>query len=236
VRRRSALVVALLLAVWSGPLAAQETVAGLPAVDVPYGAVLRLDGRLDGEAWHHAARVALADSAALSLQHDGSSIFLALRTRDERIGSICVARGAEVRVLHASMALGEVTYTAVDGGWRRGRDFAWGMRETDSGEVAEGRRAAWYAQHGWVATTAPMSRPLHVLQFRIAAPSAEEELRVAVTHLAMSGEGSVGRWPAGSDDCSRPELVMGAAPEEAEFRTGEWALVRLLSPATAPQR
>jgi hypothetical protein len=206
-------------------------VAGL-TIAVPHGPAPRLDGRAEG--WDQAAVVLLPDASELRLLHDGSSLFIGLLTASERIGSICIASGSQVRVLHASMALGDVTYTARADGWRRGPDFAWGMRETDLLDATQRRRAAWYAEHGWVATTAPMSRPLHLLQFRVAVDAHRvDDLRLAVAHLAMTGAGAVVRWPDGGDDCGRAELVQGAAPETAQFRPQEWSGLRLLSPAAA---
>lgn len=220
-------VLSLLLLLGAGTLHAQQL------LEVPHPPVAPvLDGRLAPGEWDVAARVALPDGSTLRALHAEGSVFLALESGEERIGSICVADNQQVRVLHASMALADVTWAREGDAWVRGRDFAWGMRETGLDETVQQRRRDYHAANGWVATTAPMSRPAHVLEFSIAAG---EPLRLAVAHLAMSGDGDVVRWPAAASDCATRELVMGAAPERMQFSPARWVELRLLSPAAAPQ-
>jgi hypothetical protein len=80
-----------------------------------------------------------------------------------------------------------------------------------------------------------MSRPLHMLHFRVAVGDSAP-LHLAVAHLAMSGEGEVAVWPADARDCAHPDLVRGAAPQRVAFAPAEWAWLRLLSPAVTPQQ
>ena len=80
-----------------------------------------------------------------------------------------------VRILHASAALGAVTYTPSGAEWTTPETaFVYAMRNTALTAAARAERAAYLKEHGWVASTVPMTQ------------GRTQELQITVTTLGRA--------------------------------------------------
>jgi hypothetical protein len=189
-----------------------------------------IDGVHSPAEWDRAASVSLADSTILRFQHDGRHLFFAIAASRRGFASVCTARGDSVRVLHASAALGSVTYTG------RGDTFSspdtaftYGMRGTDTTEPARAERRAYLAQHGWVSTTVNMGRSV-VHEMQIALDQLDRPPRIALGYFVIGATTSIVAWPgsmSASDGCVAMRLVSGYVPTGLQFTSADWAELRL---------
>jgi hypothetical protein len=199
-------------------------------VRVPHAFGVEIDGGFRPGEWDRAAVFSLDDGTEVRLQHDGRDLYLGLRAEREILGSLCLVRGDTVSVLHASHALGRATYARGEGGWQLVEGFTYGMREADHGDVARAKRAEYFADHGWLASTTRMGEPT-VREYRISgALLGEGPVRVGVAYLATGQEPHQTQgWPV-RDDCAALELVRGATPDRLDLRPLEWARLELIQP------
>ncbi len=194
-------------------------------IDVPRGNPPTLDGTLSSDEWSGAQKTELAGGGELLLVHDGSYLYLGIRAKANGVGSICVAQGDEIAILHASMALGTAIYKKVEEGWRRTRNFSWSCRDTIDSPQAQAERIEHLQKDHWLANNMGMGTP-EEMEFQIAIP--EGSLRLAVTYLEISGLGSdsVVWWPANLDDsCRNRHLIEGRAPGMLRFSPEKWITV-----------
>jgi Tol biopolymer transport system component len=179
--------------------------------DVPVGNPPRIDGRLSPEEWSGARTVSLADGELLFM-HDGTYLYLAIRSDVLGLGSICVDRGDNVAILHSSASLGTAIYKRADENWRRTRDFSW----TNS-----------YRSHlqkeDWLASDVNMGAG-EEMEYQIAMP--EGVVRLAVTYLKQPDLNSATVWPAHlADDCPNIDLLRGYAPVRMQLSPETWMTV-----------
>lgn len=184
------------------------------------------DGR-DAE-WEHADvdSYDLTESGSVAITHDDRYVYVAVRDDVFGWAHVYVPHGGTVRVLHASAALGTATYGLSADGWRLQEPFEWGVRDTTFSAEAEAERAAFFADHGWVANTNRMGSR-RAIEFRIDKdlfdPSAP---RLAV--LFAEDPEAPHYWPGGLSDATLdPDLIRGAAPERIAFDPRTWAEVAL---------
>lgn len=190
-----------------------------------------LDGRLDSAEWAGAA-VHTVDGVTARLQHDGRHLYLAIAGPRFGFNSLCSVRGDSVRILHASAALGAVTYARRGDGWTsRDTAFTYGMRDTATTAVAHAERAAYLAAHGWVANTVRMGGGL-AQEFQIAIDGLGTPPRIALGRFVpvTGASPEIARWPAAvdsTDGCVAPRLVSGYVPTLLRFDPARWVTLRL---------
>jgi hypothetical protein len=196
-------------------------------VHVPAHAAPVIDGRLSSGEWAEAARYELSNGTELWFQHDDRYLYVALRGQRTMLGSLCVSHGDSVRVLHASMALGTAIYRRGDSAWSLLQPFAYTMRETDTTATTRAKRAAFLAEHGWIANTIPVGEQA-IREYQIAL-SLLDPLRLDIAALYPQDERMhVTAWPA-ADDCASMELVSGNTPRQLRFQPARWAPLVLMS-------
>jgi len=189
-----------------------------------------INGRLDAAEWERAVGRTLPDGTTLRFQHDGRHLFVGIAAARSGFPSLCLARGDSVRVLHASAALGSVSYAPAGQAWATGDTaFTYGMRNPDTTSQARRERDAYLARHGWVSTTFRLSGGMaHEMQIAIG-------LRVPSVALAYfvplpNNTWAIESWPLPGEPlgCAQPELVRGLVPQRLRFRPAEWENLRLL--------
>lgn len=195
---------------------------------VPFADAPRIDGSLGTSEWSRAVRVPLAGGGELLLQHDERHLYVGARRAGNPLGSLCVAESGRIRVLHASAALGAVTYRHGGTAWLLDTAFVFAMRDRDASPAAEGNRRAYLQANGWLASTVYMGAR-DEMEFQIALPSPPGNHALVRFALLPEGErADIVAWPAEpSDDCSDTELVRGNAPRTMSFRPEGWALLEL---------
>ena len=78
-------------------------------ISVPRSGAVVIDGMMNAAEWRGSAVVRRPEGDLL-LRHDGRYLYVGVRTARRGLPSLCATRGNTVRVVHASYALGEVTY------------------------------------------------------------------------------------------------------------------------------
>ena len=160
----------------------------------------------------------------LFLRRSGQILDVAIRTSPLSVASLCLAAGNEVHVLHASAALGAVTYRRRDATYVSSENFEWGMREQGMDEQTQSLRQRYFADHGWVASTMRMGTRGQV-EMRIDL----DRLPPGPVHVAlglMSEDGSVSGWPRErAGECANQGLVSGSPPASLEFSPDNWPRV-----------
>ena len=176
-------------------------------VSVPRAAAVVIDGTLDEAEWRGSAVVKRAEGEVL-LRHDGKYLYVGVRTLRRGFPSVCLVRGNTVRVIHASVALGEAVYERKDGVWRLDSPFAWESQGSVAGEAQDSQRARFLAERAWLGSMVPMGNPRHA-EMQIALDQLDaRDPRLSVAFL-LEGEGP------------------GYAPERVRFRKGAWTRLRL---------
>lgn len=195
---------------------------------VPFADAPLIDGSLGAAEWSRAVRVPLTGGGEILLQHDGRHLFVGARHAGNPLGSLCVAESGRIRVLHASAALGAVTYRLDGVAWVLDTAFVYELRERDASPQAEARRRAYLQAHGWLASNVYMGAR-DEMEYQIALPSPPGNHALIRIVLRPDGErDDFAVWPAEpSDDCSNAQLVRGDAPRTLTFRPEGWALLEL---------
>ena len=119
------------------PLAEQVTVS------VPLGNPPAIDGTLSPGEWDDAAIELLSDGSELLLMHADGYLYLGIRsaTREAFATNIYVEDNDQVRILHASAALGTAIYQQGTDSWEQTRAFDWKCRGSSNSEAAAAARA-----------------------------------------------------------------------------------------------
>jgi hypothetical protein len=204
-----------------------------PSIVVPRSATpIVIDAKLEPAEWARAAELPLGDGTTLKLQHDGTHLYVGITAQRAGFVSLCTTTGDTVRVLHASAALGSVSYTRSGDTWAsRDTAFTYAMRNTDSTEEARQERRTYLTQHSWVSSTVRMSQG-HAHEMQIALERVDRMPRIAVAFFVIgTGDSwSIQRWPAGigeQEGCMDSQLVRGYVPRGLRFDPTSWAELRL---------
>jgi hypothetical protein len=200
-----------------------------PAIAVPRGGPIVVDGKIEPDEWDGAETQRLADGTLVRLRRDGSSLFLGIAATQRGFSSVCIAsRDDAVRVLHASAALGSVMFRrAGSGGWHtESTAFAYGMRNPTLTDEARAERREYLTNNGWVASTISMGGGL-TQEFQIALDGLATPVRIAVSRFVMVDDqtNKVIRWPEAlpsGDGCGNERLVQGYVPKDLTFEPRTW--------------
>ena len=221
--------VVALSSVWLLSAAAPPFDAG-PVIEVPRGAPVVIDGVIGEDEWRGASTQPLPDGGTLRLRHDGAFLFVGISAASQGFPSLCAATDV-VRVLHASAALGSVTYRRDGAEWTASEtEFVYGMRTADLTDAAREERRRYLAEHGWVASTFNMGDGrAQEMQISVALISKTPAIALGYHANAMTG-GTVVPWPAAiatSDGCVNAQLVRGFVPPRLRFDPATWVTLRL---------
>ena len=196
-----------------------------PEITVPTGPAISLDGTLETEEWETAARLAMQGGGEVLLRARGPELLVGIRGAGPGFPHVALSAGDSVWILHASAALGTITY-ARNGGdrWRPVRGPVWEMRDTTLSAAARDSREAYLEEHGWVASTGRMGREGEA-EFVIQMDRfGGRALRIAVASLVLPRRPQAPRWPdALPDDMNHFELLGGGTPDALVFRPSGWA-------------
>ena len=164
----TSVVVATLLSVLDGSQLALPR-AGSPVID----------GTATDAEWNGAWRSTQGDTTLL-LQHDGEDIYAAVKSPAYAITSIYIARGEEVKVLHASAAIGDAVYRRnAQGAWRlQQKKFTFTRYKNPEDLLARGKE--FFDEHAWLSSHMRLGAAGDT-EFRLQGRSLEGA-RVAVTY------------------------------------------------------
>lgn len=210
-----------------GPVAAQDSHVAVPfALESPY-----IDGNVHSDEWSGAHVVALPDSSEVLFLRDAEHLYVALCLSRKGFGSLCIQKNEQVRVLHASAALGTAVYTRNEDAWRLVEPFNFTMRETGDPTELQQKRTDFLEMHGWVASTVDMGDGDPILEqeyaIRIGMLDSQEPI-LGVVAMLLDPEPSLAQIPGALEDgCADMELVQGFAPENVQFNPSGWLLLDL---------
>jgi hypothetical protein len=181
---------------------------------VPHAASPIIDGTIAADEWKSARTVGLTNGGQAMLQHDGKYLYVAITGPRNGIGSLCTTDGEDVRILHASAALG----TAVFRDGQRTRDFTWTNRDTT--DVAA--RAKFLDAEHWFANAMP--RGSREREYQIALEGRKEILfTIVFMSFAPNEEQQIHVWPPElKDACASIDLARGVTDGPHTFEPEMW--------------
>ena len=222
VSRLSGIVVAFLCA---SQAVAQVTGS---SIQVPRGAGIMIDGNVDDAEWRNATRLEQPAGTVVRLLRDAGHLYLGITSERQGFASLCVATNDDVHVLHASAALGAVTYRPNGDMWQSADTaFRYAMRNTALDDAARAERASFLNQNGWVASTVRMGNDSKSQEIQIALDRFPLPLSMALGRWLIT-EKTTEWWPATISDhegCFSQQLVRGYVPQRLLFKPKYWLTV-----------
>ncbi len=178
-----------------------------------------VDGVIGPKEWSGARREKLTDGGEVFLLRARADLYIAVIGMRSGYPSLCVGDLEHVQVLHASAALGSVSYTRTNTRWLRDKPFEWRVRDVPkptSALLAE--RESFLAEYRWLSTASRAGAPAR--EFRIALDPQRRFLGVV---FLSTDTMQAAYWPASMNDgCRNLELLRGDAPEELELDPSRW--------------
>jgi hypothetical protein len=171
----------------------------------------------------------LINGGDMTVRRDGSILHVSIVGPRAGLASLCVGDATQVRILHASAAVGDALFEKVNDGWKLKHGFEWRLRDASQGLTADAASPpvpasandpeAYFAEKGWVANA--NRRGSGPRNFRIRLTDRTQYL--GVTFLAMGEPMTVSYWPATmNDDCKQMKIGQGHLPEVAQFKPETW--------------
>ena len=134
---------------FSNAIVSQETAESwvMPreyAFPEPAGTAPLLDGIMEGNEWAGAYQTHLSDGSDLYLMQDDGFVYVGIAASgaDSGVGSLCIAQGGQVKILHSSAALGTAVYEKDGQAWQLIQPFSWRCRGTTDHEADQNERFA----------------------------------------------------------------------------------------------
>jgi hypothetical protein len=199
-----------------------------PAPSQQTGPPPTIDGVIAPGEWSGARREPMINGGELLLLRNGSDLYVAVTGPKPGFPSLCVGDGVHVEILHASAALGTVTYSL--GGvkkqasdptppWQRGAPFAWRLRDTpEPSPTLAADRTAFLGDTHWLSTASRTGAPTR--EFRIALN--ESRRFFGVVFLATE-KMELSHWPATmGNGCRDLALARGDAPDTLQLTPTTW--------------
>jgi hypothetical protein len=216
----------LVVVALAGAMQAKAQATGT-AVVVPRGGIITIDGRVNDAEWRNALRVENPAGTVVRLLRDADHLYLGVSSERQGFVSLCLARNNEVHVLHASAALGAVTYRPSGDVWSSADTaFRYGMRNTAIDEDARSQRAAYLAENGWVASTVRMGNDQRSQEMQIALARFPLPFSIALARWLFTNTSE--SWPAtisDHDGCFSLPLVRGGVPQGLLFKPAFWLTI-----------
>lgn len=195
-----------LLAVFASAVAAAST----PPV---------VDGDIAPEEWSGARRETLVGGGEVLVLRAGSDLYVAVKGAGNGFPSLCVGDANRVDVMHASAALGTVTYKRTKDGWSRGNPFEWRVRDLpEPSPTLQGERDAFFKDFKWLANASRTGAPAREFKIRLDG----ERVFLGVVFLSTDTM-QAAYWPASMDDgCRELDLLRGEAPGSLALEPSRW--------------
>lgn len=192
---------------------------GLKAVRVPKGAAPQIDGLMADDEWKGAVSYPLSAGGRVMLRHDDDHLYLLIQGSSNGFAQVYLAGPDQARVLHASAALGELSYRPTSSGkWELETKYDWQLRRFAERSTEE--KQTYLGARGWLANTINMGQ---VREFKIAR-SALVGKKIGVVYISTTDGKLTGSfWPSSlADDTVKPELLRGE-PSALTFDLEQWA-------------
>ena len=182
-----------------------------------------IDGTAADAEWKAAWRSTNRDTT-LFLLHDGEDIYAAVKSPGFAITSVYVARGDELKILHASAAIGEAVYRRdAQGAWRLQTKFAFTRYKGPEDIIARGK--GFFDEHGWLSSHMRLGAPGDT-EFRLQGRSLDGA-RVAITYYDPERRNVLLAYPAGlAGDVVAHEIQAGYTPDVLKIQPESWVTLK----------
>lgn len=187
----------------------------------------RIDGIIDGPT-DNTIEFESPPGIQLTIADYDDTVYLTLKSESIFVASLCIATEKEIHVLHASAALGSITYLQNESGkWKTEEEFVWQMRETDLSKESIQKRGDYLAKSNWVANTMSMGR-IGETEFIIDLKKyGEEPVYMAAGLMPESAPENIIPIPTRyAGDCADYGLVSGSPNQEYNFAPANWYKIR----------
>jgi hypothetical protein len=179
-----------------------------------------IDGVIGPKEWSGARRENLIGGGEALLIREAADLYVAvIGARPGYPTSLCVGDVQRVAVLHASAALGSVSYSRAGAKWLRGEPFEWRVRDVPGPAAALlAERESFLAKYGWLSTASRAGTPTR--EFRIKLGPERQFLGIV---FLSTDTMEAAYWPASmSDGCRNLELLRGDAPDTLQLDPSQW--------------
>ena len=191
-------------------------------VDVPGGTAPKVDGTVEPGEWDGAWRSAPGRPAVL-LRHDGQDVYLAVTASAFAVTSVYIVRGNQLRILHASAAIGDSTYERSGARWKVVSGFSTWERYRDAADL-DARGPTFFAGHQWMGSHMRLGATGDT-EMRLAG-SLIEGARIAVTYYDPGARKLLLVFPASvAGDVTAHEIQAGYNPELLTVDPSDWAIL-----------
>lgn len=183
----------------------------------------QLDGLVTESEWDKATIIE-DDISKIRVIDMGDYLWIRLKSEELYVASLCLCGNEnEVIVLHASAALGAVTYQKQNTDWSTEDSFIWKVRETDMNESTIRKRKEHYEAYGWVANTVSMGEKGETEFIINKQLYGNGELYLAAGLMPASDPENIIPLPTEtSGDCADPKLVGGPPNSKYQFNPKDW--------------
>ncbi len=178
-----------------------------------------VDGVIEPEEWAGAQRETLVGGGEALILRAGVDLYVAIDGAGSGFPSLCVGDADQVDVLHASAALGTVTYKRGKDGWSRGKPFEWRVRDqAEPSPTLSNERDAFFKDFEWIANASRISAPAREFKIRLN----DKRKFLGIVFLSTDAMQAT-YWPASmKDGCRELDLLRGEAPASLELEPARW--------------
>lgn len=182
-----------------------------------------IDGIITQNEWKKAQSHGLRGEGKVLILSTKGYLYIAVVAETSGLASLCIAGHNHVKILHASAALGSVSYTRKNTIWLLHKPFQWQLRDTimaDSSIYL--KQKAFFLKYGWIANASYTQTPIR--EFRI---KLEPEYRhIAIVFLEIE-KMKTSYWPKSINNaCRNLDLLLGKAPDSLHFKPSLWVEIR----------
>ena len=169
---------------------------------------------------------------ANSLMIDTSSqqfIKVALKSEKLYVASLCVCIGEnKIMVMHASAALGDLTYTYQQNKhWVTDDKFVWAVRENDMTPETIEKRKQYFDDRGWIGSTMSMGNDGETEFLIDRKLFGNQSLSLAIGLMTEGDpENIIGIPKNDASDCAAHALVSGDPESSYRFDTSGWLKIQ----------
>jgi hypothetical protein len=192
-------------------------------IAIPLGTLPTLDGTLGVGEWSDALALSLSPDFTLYLKFFNGDLFLGIRARTMGVPSPLVAQGEEIRVLHASAALGTATYAREGDQWVLQHPFEWRCRSVGFSAYAVQERTRFLDSEGWLGTLGYLGTPN---EFEYQVRTGGEPPQMQFLFMETTDPSLLVSWPSLEDETAPLlPILTGPLPDEVVFDLTQWAVL-----------
>ncbi|HBS29097.1 MAG TPA: hypothetical protein DEB06_06520 [Phycisphaerales bacterium] len=193
-----------------------------------------VDGTMSDAEWAGSLKIE-RHGQTVWLRADAERVYIGIRGAGPAITTVCIDEPERVRVLHASAALGEVSYDRKDGALKLRGPVEYARQPAGDAEGASAAREAHFAAHGWTGSVVGVGAP-GVTELAISrealglSEGKEQSFPLALSLLSMAGGKGAGKFtlPDGLSDATVDRRMQaGMFLESAAFTPESWAVLTI---------